>query len=109
MGVWTGPHIAPGEAPMASVIDPPRRHPPEPPVRGRRPSPERLRQRLRDYRRQLARKARASRRRIVDDHHRLPAPVRAAFEPLAPALTRPTYHRLVLLALAALLTIGGRT
>lgn len=94
---------------MASIINPPRRHPSEPPPRGRRPSPERLRQQLRDYRRRLARKARASRRRIAADHHRLPAPVRAAFEPLAPALTRPTYHRLVLLALAALLTVGGRT
>src|SRR3954469_18221756 len=109
MGVWIGPHIAPREAPMASIINPPRRHPSPQPTRGRRPSPKRLRQQLRDYRRRLARKARASRRRIADDHHRLPAPVRAAFEPLAPALTRPTYHRLVLLALAALLTVGGRT
>src|SRR3954469_5412459 len=94
---------------MASITVRPRGHPSPQPTRGRRPSPKRLRQQLRDYRRRLARKARASRRRIADDHHRLPAPVRAAFEPLAPALTRPTYHRLVLLALAALLTTGGRT
>jgi hypothetical protein len=94
---------------MASITVRPRGHSSQPSPRGRRPSPKRLRQQLRDYRRRLARKARASRRRIADDHHRLPAPVRAAFEPLAPALTRPTYHRLVLLALAALLTIGGRT
>src|SRR4051812_49534442 len=105
MGVWTGPHNAPREAPMARIINPPRRHPSEPPLRGRRPSPERLRQQIRDHRR-LARKARAARRRIADDHRRLPAPVRAAFKPLAPALTQPTSHRLVLPALAALLTLG---
>jgi DDE superfamily endonuclease/Archaeal putative transposase ISC1217 len=98
---------------MARISDRPQQPPAQKELRrqlrGRRPSAKRLRQQLRDYRRRLARKARASRRRIADDHHRLPAPVRAAFEPLAPALTRPTYHRLVLLALAALLTIGGRT
>lgn len=94
---------------MASITDRTRGPSSQQPTRGRRPSPKRLRQQLRDDRRRLARKARAARRRIVDDHHRLPAPVRAAFEPLAPALTRPTYRRLVLLALAAILTIGGRT
>jgi hypothetical protein len=94
---------------MASLTDRPHGHSSQRPTRGRRLPPKRLRQQLRDYRRRLAHKARAARRRIADDHHRLPAPVRAAFEPLAPALTRPTYHRLVLLALAALLTVGGRT
>jgi hypothetical protein len=94
---------------MASITVRPRGHSSQPSPRGRRPSPKRLRQQLRDYRRRLAGKARAARRRIADDHHRLPTPVRAAFEPLAPAPTRPTYHRLVLLALAALLTVGGRT
>jgi DDE superfamily endonuclease len=93
---------------MASITDRPRGLSPHRPQRGR-PSAKRLRHQLRDYRRRLARKARAARRRIADDHHRLPAPVRAAFEPLAPALRRPTYHRLVLLALAAILTVGGRT
>ena len=98
---------------MASIADRPRQRSAQKELRrqlrGRRPSANRLRQQLLDYRRRLARKARASRRRIADDHRRLPEPIRAAFEPLAPALTRPTYHRLVLLALAALLTIGGRT
>jgi hypothetical protein len=61
------------------------------------------------YRRQLARKARAARRQIQTNYQQLPKPVHAVFEPLAPALTRPTYHRLVLLALAAILTVGGRT
>jgi DDE superfamily endonuclease len=63
----------------------------------------------RAYRRRLAREARAARRRIDRNHQRLPQPVHTVFEPLAPALTRPTYHRLVLLALAAILTTGGRT
>jgi hypothetical protein len=66
-------------------------------------------ERRRAYRRRLAQKARAARRQIDRNHQRLPEPVRAVFEPLAPALTRPTYHRLVLLALAAILTVGGRT
>jgi hypothetical protein len=66
-------------------------------------------ERRRAYRRRLAQKARAARRQIDRNHHRLPEPVHTVFEPLAPALTRPTYHRLVLLALAAILTVGGRT
>jgi DDE superfamily endonuclease len=66
-------------------------------------------ERRRAYRRRLAQKARAARRQIDRDHQRLPKPVHTVFEPLAPALTRPTYHRLVLLALAAILTVGGRT
>jgi hypothetical protein len=67
------------------------------------------RERRRAYRRRLAQKARAARRQIDRNHQRLPEPVHTVFEPLAPALTRPTYHRLVLLALAAILTAGGRT
>jgi DDE superfamily endonuclease len=63
----------------------------------------------RAYRRRLAQKARAARRQIDRNSQRLPKPVQTVFEPLAPALTRPTYQRLVLLALAAILTVGGRT
>src|SRR5689334_6533652 len=63
----------------------------------------------RAHRRRLAQKARAARRQIDRNHQRLPKPVHTVFEPLAPALTRPTYRRLVLLALAAILTVGGRT
>jgi hypothetical protein len=66
-------------------------------------------ERRRAYRRRLAQKARAARRQIDRNHQRLPKPVHAVFEPLAPALTRPTFHRLVLLALAAILTVRGRT
>src|SRR6266436_641323 len=60
-------------------------------------------------RRQQAQTARAARRRIDRNHQQLPKPVHAVFEPLAAAFTRPTYHRFVLLALAAILTVGGRT
>jgi hypothetical protein len=98
---------------MASIADRPRTPSAQKPLRrqlrGPRLSPEKLQQRLRASRRRQAQRARAARRRIDRNHHRLPAPVHAVFEPLAPALTRPTYHRLVLLALAAILTVGGRT
>jgi DDE superfamily endonuclease len=84
---------------MASITEQPRT----------RLTPKQRRDAVRDYHRRLARKARAARRQIARHHHQLPAPVHAVFEPLAPALTRPTYHRFVLLALAAILTVGGRT
>src|SRR3954449_1045457 len=98
---------------MASIADRPCTRSAQKPLRrqlrGPRFSPAKLRQQLRAARRRQAQRARAARRRIDRNHHRLPAPVHAVFEPLAPALTRPTYHRFVLLALAAILTVGGRT
>jgi hypothetical protein len=84
---------------MASITERPRK----------RLTPTQRRNALRDYYRRQARKARAARRQIAHHHHQLPTPVHTVFAPLAPALTRPTYHRLVLLALAAILTVGGRT
>ncbi|HJZ94421.1 MAG TPA: transposase [Gemmataceae bacterium] len=57
----------------------------------------------------MARTAGLSRRQLKRIGGQLPAPVHTVFEPLAPALTRPTHRRLVLLALAAILTVGGRT
>jgi len=63
----------------------------------------------REQRRQAARKAGLSRRQLERICGQLPKPVHAVFESLAPALTRPTHRRLVLLALAAILTVGGRT
>jgi DDE superfamily endonuclease len=84
---------------MASITERPRK----------RLTPKQRRDAVRDYHRRQARKARAARRQIAHNHHQLPAPIHAVFEPLAPALTRPTYHRFVLLALAAILTVGGRT
>src|SRR3954469_16633011 len=98
---------------MASIADRPRTRPTQGPLRrpprARRSTPAKLRQRLRTARRRRAQRARAARRQIDRNHHRLPAPVHTIFEPLAPALTRPTYHRFVLLGLAAILTVGRRT
>ena len=105
---------------MASITDRPRKRstskrrqtpsglpPPAGPTAAPEPTPK---QRLsREQRRQAARKAGLSRRQLKRIYGQLPKPVHAVFEPLAPALTRPTYHRLVLLALAAILTVGGRT
>src|SRR4051794_8227674 len=73
-----------------------------------RKTPELTRARARAARRR-APKARSSRRRIDRTYGRLPAPVHDVFEPLAPAFTRPTYRRFVLLALAAILTVGAHT
>jgi hypothetical protein len=64
---------------------------------------------LRDLRRRQAQKARATRRELDRNHDLLPEPVRALFDPLQPAFRRTVYHRWVLLALAAILTVGGRT
>jgi hypothetical protein len=63
----------------------------------------------REQRRQAARKAGLSRRQLKRIGGQLPAPLHAVFAPLETALTRPTARRLVLLALAAILTTGGRT
>jgi DDE superfamily endonuclease len=84
---------------MASIADRPRP----------RLSRKQLREQLRAARRRQARKARATRRQIDRIHHQLPEPVRAVFDPLAPAFARPTHHRFVLLALAAILTGGAPT
>jgi len=77
-----------------------------------RPHRESRRQRRRlsrEQRRQAARKAGLSRRQLKRLYGQLPEPVHAVFGPLEKALTRPTSQRLVLLALAAILTTGGRT
>ena len=74
-----------------------------------RPSRRQKRRLSREQRRQSARKAGLSRRQLKRICGQFPKPVHTVFEPLAPALTRPTYRRLVLLALAAILTVGGRT
>jgi hypothetical protein len=72
-------------------------------------SPKQIRERLRIARRQHVRKARASRRRIERNHQQLPQQVRTILDPIEPAFSRPTHRRFVLLALAAILTLGGRT
>jgi hypothetical protein len=50
-----------------------------------------------------------SRRQLQRLCRQFPKPVRTVFEPLETALAQPTYRRLVVLALAAILTVGGRT
>jgi hypothetical protein len=72
-------------------------------------SPKPIRERLRTARRQHARKARATRRRIERAHQQLPEAVRTILDPIEPVFSRPTHRRFVLLALAAILTTGGRT
>jgi hypothetical protein len=56
-----------------------------------------------------ARQARAARRRLQAHCERLPAPAGGLFGALAGAFSRPTFLRAVVLALGALLTVGGRT
>jgi DDE superfamily endonuclease len=75
----------------------------------KRVSPKQLRERFRALRRQQARKARAARRHLDRVHQQLPPQVRTVFDSLEPAFSRPTHRRFVLLALAAILTLGGRT
>jgi hypothetical protein len=72
-------------------------------------SPKQIRLRLHTGRRQQARKARVARQRLERNHEQLPNPVHDIFDPLVPAFSRPTHRRFVLLALAAILTLGGRT
>ena len=106
---------------MASIADRPRkrlspkeprklvgadpRQRPQPPRRSRR----RKKRLSREQRSQLARRAGLSCRQLKQLCHQLPKPVQTVFQPLETALTRPTYRRLVVLALAAILTVGGRT
>ena len=74
-----------------------------------RPRQRVTRKDLRGLRRIQARKARAARRQLDRHHDQLPEPIRALFDPLQPAFRRTVYHRWVLLAPAAILTVGGRT
>ena len=84
---------------MASITDRPRA----------RLSRKQIRQRPRTARRQQARKARVARRRLQQIHDQLLKQVRTIFDPVEPVFSRPTPRRFVLLALAAVLTLGGRT
>src|SRR5262245_20196213 len=75
----------------------------------RRPRRRLPKKQLRALRRQQAKKACKGRRDLARIHQRLPKQARALFDPLAPAFRQPTHHRFVLLAVAAILTLGGRT
>src|SRR5438105_3994611 len=85
-----------------------RQHPQQPRV-SRRQKKRLSREQRRACRRQWAQKAGLSRRQLKRIGRQLPKQARAVFDPLAPAFTRPAYSRFVLLALAAILVLGGRT
>src|ERR1700730_8851670 len=63
----------------------------------------------RKRRQRLTRKARAARRQLEHIHQAVPEPARSLCDSLAGAFTRPTFLRIVVLALATILTVGGRT
>src|SRR6266550_3658547 len=84
---------------MASLTDRPRK----------RLSSKPRRDAVAAHHRHQAQQPGPSRRQLKRIGGQLPAPLHAVFAPLESALTRPTARRLVLLALAAILTTGGRT
>jgi DDE superfamily endonuclease len=91
---------------MSSIATSPRRRPASRPRRPRRAQTAR---RARKRRRRLARKARAAHRALQRIHQAVPQPARSLFDSLAGGFTRPTFLRFLVLALAAILTIGCRT
>ncbi len=84
---------------MSSVTDRPRT----------RLSHHKVTQQLRALRREQAKKARKTRRQLDQHYQRLPSKIRKVFDPLESVFSRPIHRRFVLLALAAILTLGGRT
>ena len=98
---------------MSSIAS--RLHPRSSPRRKHRPSSAhasqtRCRRRLdRKQRRRRTRQARTARRKLQRIHEHLPGPARSLFDLLAGGFTRPTFLRMVVLALATLLTVGQRT
>jgi hypothetical protein len=60
-------------------------------------------------RRRQTHKARNARRKLQRVHQAIPQPAQSLFDALRGAFTRPTFLRFVVLALAAILTLGGRT
>jgi hypothetical protein len=63
----------------------------------------------RKRRRRQTRKARSACCKLQVVHQALPPPARSLFDSLVGAFTRPTFLRFVVLALATILTVGGRT
>lgn len=98
---------------MSSIASPQRS--PSSPRRRRRPptahgSQTRQRRKLdRKQRRRRTRKARTARHHLQRSYQQLPKPARSLFDVLAASFTRPTFLRVVVLALATLLTVGQRT
>jgi hypothetical protein len=97
------------EAPMSTIAASPRLRSRRPSTAPRRSQTRRTRCRDRKRRRRHARKARAARRQLRLIHQHLPPPARSLFDALAGAFTAPTFLRFVVLALAAILTVGQRT
>src|SRR5579864_765306 len=62
----------------------------------------------RELRRRQARTARAVRRQMQQNVDLLPASLRSFFSFFSPSFTKPTLCRFILLAVACILTIGGR-
>src|SRR5436305_663481 len=63
----------------------------------------------RKRRQRQTRTARAARRQLLRLHAQLPQPARSLFDALAGSFTRPTFLRVVVLALATVLTVGQCT
>lgn len=92
---------------MSSIATSPRRCSPS---HRRHGSQTRRTRRLDRKRRQRqTRKARAACRKLRRIHQALPSPARSLFDSLGGAFTRPTFLRVVVLALATILTVGCRT
>jgi hypothetical protein len=71
---------------------------------------QRKRRRRSDHKRcRQALKAQTARRQLQHIQQALPEPARSLFDALAGGFTRPTFLRFLLLALATILTVGGRT
>jgi hypothetical protein len=106
-------HIDIKEALMSSISTSPHRRRPSRPNH-HSPSPHqhsqnrRTRRLDRKRRRRQTHKARAARRKLQRIHQAVPLTARSLFDSLAPGFTRPTFLRFVVLALAAILTLGGR-
>lgn len=95
---------------MSSIATPPRRRSPIRPQHAPRVNAARRCRRLgRKRRRRRTRKARAARRQLQRLHQAVPPPARTLLDTLAGGFTRPTFLRIVVLALAAILTLGQRT
>ena len=97
---------------MSSIATPSRRRSPGHPKRPRpssRGSQSRTRRLDRKRRRRQTRKARSACRKLRHIHQAVPSPARSLLDCLAGGFTRPTFLRIVVLALATILTIGQRT
>jgi DNA-binding transcriptional regulator YiaG len=101
------------EAPMSTIATSSRRctasRPRRRPLSPHQSQIRRTRRLDRKRRRRQTHQARTARRKLRHLHQALPQPARSLFDSLAGAFTRPTFLRFVVLALATILTIGGRT